>query len=200
VTAAVLDAPPEAWDLVERAKTGDRDAFAVIWSETYDRTFRYILHRVRGRAVAEDLTSDVYERALRSIGRVEWQGRDIGAWLTTIARNRVLDYFGSAVFRTTLPMGVYYDPEDQVFDNWHFLDTDPAAPVGDQVAERDVQRIVLAAFASLTGPQKRVMVLRYLEELSIEEVASIMRLNVGAVKALTYRATRNLRALFPDGV
>ena len=58
--------------------------------------FRFIYYRVSSQQLAEDLTSETFVRGLRAIQRFNWQGKDFGAWLTTIARNLVADHFKSS--------------------------------------------------------------------------------------------------------
>src|SRR6185436_8708591 len=79
--------PADITDLVARVQAGDTSAFDGIYRRYYDPVFRFIWFRVTSRAVAEDLTSEVFLRALKRIGSFTWQGRDLGAWLITIARN-----------------------------------------------------------------------------------------------------------------
>src|SRR6266545_4181528 len=82
--------------LVERARDGESDAFASLYDRYVDRVYRFVLYRVSGdTALAEDITSEVFVRALRKIKGFTWQGRDVGAWFLTIARNLVLDHFKS---------------------------------------------------------------------------------------------------------
>src|SRR5438552_5545748 len=82
--------------LVERARDGDPDGFAALYDRYVDRVYRFVLYRVSGdNALAEDITSEVFVRALRKIKGFTWQGRDVGAWFLTIARNLVLDHFKS---------------------------------------------------------------------------------------------------------
>ena len=64
-----------------------------------DVVFRYVLFRVGDRELAEDVTSETFLRALRRIASVSYQGRDVGAWFVTIARNLVLDHVKSSRFR-----------------------------------------------------------------------------------------------------
>ncbi|MDP8927112.1 MAG: RNA polymerase subunit sigma-24, partial [Actinomycetota bacterium] len=79
----------EVVDLVARAQRGDGDAFALLYDRYVEQVHAYIHHKVRDRHLAEDLTADVFLRALRGLSSFRWQGVDIGAWLATIARNRV---------------------------------------------------------------------------------------------------------------
>src|SRR3712207_9047524 len=81
----------EPWQLVKAAQEGDTDAFGVLYDQYVDMVFRYVLFRVGGdRAFAEDVTSETFLRALRSIGSVSYQGRDVGAQFVTTARHIVL--------------------------------------------------------------------------------------------------------------
>src|SRR5882672_12455379 len=91
--------PGDSWDLVHSAQRGDTTAFARLYDRYVDVVFRYVLFRVGDRELAEDVTSETFLRALRRITSVSYQGRDVGAWFVTIARNLVLDHVKSSRFR-----------------------------------------------------------------------------------------------------
>src|SRR5438093_10240655 len=91
--------PSDSWDLVHSAQRGDTSAFASLYDRYVDVVFRYVLFRVGDRELAEDVTSETFLRALRRITSVSYQGRDVGAWFVTIARNLVLDHVRSSRFR-----------------------------------------------------------------------------------------------------
>ncbi|MFD3504968.1 sigma-70 family RNA polymerase sigma factor [Streptomyces sp. NPDC058678] len=108
-----------AW--VEQAQAGDREAFGALYDAYADTVYRYIYYRVGGKATAEDLTSETFLRALARIASFTWRGRDLGAWLVTIARNLVADHFKSTRFRLEVTTGEFLDsneaepsPEDHV--------------------------------------------------------------------------------------
>src|SRR4051794_3775262 len=77
-------------DLVLRARSGETEAFGALYDHYVDLVYRYIYYRVGTHALAEDLTSETFLRALRRINMFTWQGKDFGAWLVTIARNLIL--------------------------------------------------------------------------------------------------------------
>jgi len=83
-------------DLVRRAQDGDADAFGSLYDRYAEGIYRFCYHRTTSVALAEDLTSETFFRALRAISTFRWQGRDFGAWLTTIARNLVTDHYSPA--------------------------------------------------------------------------------------------------------
>ena len=75
--------------LVTLAQQGDGEAFGQIYDRYVDAVYRYLYYRVGSAPLAEDLTSETFVRALRRIDSFHWQGKDIGAWFVTIARNLV---------------------------------------------------------------------------------------------------------------
>ncbi len=86
--------------LVRLSQQGDAEAFGQLYDRYVDGVYRFCYHRVSSVSLAEDLTSETFFRALRGIGAFRWQGRDFGAWLTTIARTR---WTGSAAAELTPP-------------------------------------------------------------------------------------------------
>ena len=185
------DASAEVWALVERAQEGDSDAFAQIYLRYNDAVHRYIYFRVGNRQIAEDLTSDTFMRALRRIGSVTWQGRDLGAWLITIARHLVADHFKSGRTRFELVTSDVLD-----------ADTEERGPEGSPeaaVVEHLTNVTLLRAVQQLNAEQRACIVLRFLQGFSVAETAAAMGKNEGAIKALQYRAVRALNRLLPEG-
>lgn len=185
------DAAAEVWDLVERAQEGDSEAFAQIYLRYNDAVHRYIYFRVGNRQIAEDLTSDTFMRALRRIGSVTWQGRDLGAWLITIARNLVADHFKAGRTRFELSTGDVLD-----------ADAEERGPEGSPeaaVVEHISNVTLLRAVQQLNPEQRSCIVLRFLQGFSVAETADAMGKNEGAIKALQYRAVRALHRLLPEG-
>src|SRR6202049_343756 len=76
--------------LVEAAKK-DPSRFAELYELNFVRVYAYIAHRVGDRDVAQDLTSDVFHKALASIHSFEWRGVPFAAWLLRIAANMIVD-------------------------------------------------------------------------------------------------------------
>ena len=87
------------WALVNAAQAGDMAAYGELFELYFDMVFRFVLFRTGDRALAEDLTSETFVRALRRISSVSYQGRDIGAWFVTIARNLIFDHVKSSRYR-----------------------------------------------------------------------------------------------------
>ncbi|MDT0343439.1 ECF subfamily RNA polymerase sigma factor, BldN family [Streptomyces litchfieldiae] len=173
-------------DLVERAQSGEAEAFGCLYDHYSDTVYRYIYYRVGGRATAEDLTSETFLRALRRIGTFTWQGRDFGAWLVTIARNLVADHFKSSRFRLEVTTGEMLDANE--------VERSPEESVLESLANS----ALLDAVRKLNPQQQECVTLRFLQGLSVAETARVMGKNEGAIKTLQYRAVRTLARLLPD--
>jgi RNA polymerase sigma-70 factor (ECF subfamily) len=185
------DAAAEVWALVERAQAGDAEAFGELYDRYVDTVFRFIYFRVGNRPLAEDLTSDTFLRALKRIGSFTWQGRDLGAWLVTIARNLVADHFKSGRYRLEVTTGDVLDADRE--------DRGPEGSPEVAVVDHITNVSLLTAVKQLNPEQQECIVLRFLQGFSVAETAQAMGKNEGAIKALQYRAVRALARLLPDG-
>jgi RNA polymerase sigma-70 factor (TIGR02952 family) len=185
------DAAAEVWQLVEQAQAGVDGAFGEIYDRYVDTVFRSIYFRVGNRELAEDLTSETFLRALKRIGSFTWQGRDLGAWLITIARNLVADHFKSGRYRLEVTTGDALAGEGE----------DPAAEGNPEAAVVDhiTNVALLNAVKQLNPEQRQCVTLRFLQGFSVAETAQAMDRNEGAIKALQYRAVRALARLLPEG-
>jgi RNA polymerase sigma-70 factor (ECF subfamily) len=185
------DPATEVWALVERAQAGEAEAFGLIYDRYVDTVFRFVYFRVGNRQLAEDLTSDTFLRALKRIGSFTWQGRDLGAWLVTIARNLVADHFKSGRYRLEVTTGDVLDADRE--------DRGPEGSPEAAVVEHITNVALLTAVKQLNPEQQECIVLRFLQGFSVAETARSMGKNEGAIKALQYRAVRALARLLPDG-
>jgi RNA polymerase sigma-70 factor, ECF subfamily len=180
--------PGGTWELVRAAQEGDRAAFALLYDKYVDVVFRYVLFRVGDRELAEDVTSETFLRALRRIASVTYQGRDVGAWFVTIARNLVLDHVKSSRFRLEVTTAE--------IDDSGRVEAGPEQ----QVLAGATRTALLDCVRQLGDDQRECIVLRFLQGLSVAETAAVMARNEGAVKALQHRAVRRLAQLLPPEV
>jgi RNA polymerase sigma-70 factor (ECF subfamily) len=177
--------------LVQRAQEGDAEAFGELYDRYVDLVYRYIYYRVGTTQLAEDLTSETFLRALRRISSFTWQGRDVGAWFVTIARNLIADHYKSGRYRLEMTT------DDVTESGASKLVED--GPEG-AVLEAMQNKVLLEAVKQLNPEQQECIVLRFLQGLSVAETADAMGKNEGAIKALQYRAIRSLGRLLPEGV
>ena len=174
--------------LVELARKGDTDAFGLLYDHYHGAVYRFLFYRTRSVTLAEDLTSETFFRALRSMTNFRWQGKDFGAWLMTIARNLATDHFKAG--RTRLEMAT----EDM---GQH--DDTTEGPESAVLASL-TNEVLLKALAKLPDEQRECVVMRFLQGLSIAETAAVLGRSDGAVKQLQLRGVRNLAKLMPEGL
>src|SRR4051812_45189260 len=138
--------------LVELARNGDAEAFGMLFDHYHGSVYRFLVHRTRSTTLAEDLTSETFFRALRSMSSFRWQGKDFGAWLMTIARNLCTDHFKAGRTRlelTTEDMGLHDDrtsegPEEAVLTSL-------------------TNEVLLGALTELPPEQRDCLVMRFLQ-------------------------------------
>lgn len=179
----VEDGHAETWRLVALAQSGDGEAFGQLYDRYVDAVFRFIYFRVNDRALAEDFTSETFLRALRRITTISYQGRDIGAWFITIARNIVFDHMKSARHRLEITTA-------------DTLEGGPAAasPESAVIDALTTDRL-MSAVRQLGEEQRECVMLRFIQGYSVSETAEVMGKNDGAIKALQHRAVRKLAEL-----
>jgi RNA polymerase sigma-70 factor (ECF subfamily) len=168
-------------DLLRRVQRGDRAALEELcrleWRPVYDLVYR----TVQNRAEAQDLTQEVFLRALRSIDRVVDTGRPLHSWFVTIALNLLRDRWR----RRPAPSANV--------DSLPFLTSTEPGP--EQLVLADLDRATIrAALASLPDDYQTVIRLRVLEGRSSPEVAALMGRNADAVRQLQRRALLAMRA------
>jgi RNA polymerase sigma-70 factor (ECF subfamily) len=170
-------------ELVGRAKTGDRQAFAAIYRDNVGWVRSYVASKVFDSEKVEDIVAEVFVRVLRNISRFEDRGVDFGAWLNRIARNLVIDHLkSSATTREVL--------QDVSPDRAGGADTESLAFA---LMEADRLRVSLSR---LHPTHRRILELRFVRGLTGGETAKLMGRTEAAVRVCQYRALQALRREF----
>jgi len=164
--------------LIEAAQRDPR-RFVELYEENFERVYAFVARRVRDRSDAEDITADVFHRALASLKEFEWRGVPVAAWLYRIASNAIADHWQRAAREKGA--SVTHDPPDE--------------REGANPEEVEKRAKLFQMVASLPGDQRQVVEMRFAEGKSVREVAAQMRRSEGAVKQLQFRGIQNLRAL-----
>jgi len=171
--------PEVTWALVERARSGDGEAFSLLYRHHFDLVHGY-LHARADWALAEDLTSETFTRALARLDRLAHQRSTFGAWLITIARNLLLDNAKAARTRHEVTMP----------DGWDFADGSADAATAFQRTQNIA--LVRQCLDALTRDQRECVILRFFLGYPVAQVAALMNRNAASVRALQLRATRKL--------
>jgi len=158
--------------LIDAARA-DSARFVEIYERYVDRVYAYISRRIQDRAAAEDITSQVFEQALRTIERFEWRGVPVSAWLFRIAANALADHW-----------------RERARDAHEAL---PDVPDSQELEDIDRRIALHQQVERLPDLQRQVIHMRFIDEKSIREVAATLDRSEGAVKQLQLRALQNLR-------
>jgi RNA polymerase sigma-70 factor, ECF subfamily len=158
--------------LIEAAQA-DPARFVEVYERYVDRIYAFVSRRSASRAAAEDITSQVFERALRTIGRFEWRGVPVSAWLYRIASNALADHWRERAREAHEPP--------------------PDGPDSREIEDIERRIALYQLVEQLPDVQQQVIRMRFVEEKSIREVAVALDRSEGAVKQLQLRALENLR-------
>jgi RNA polymerase sigma-70 factor (ECF subfamily) len=164
-------------DLILRARTGDQGAFTQIYERYAPAIYRYIYYRVGEVELAEDLRSEVFMRMFEDLHRYEDRGWPLSAWLYRIAHDRTIDSVRRRKARPVVPL-----------DDWAGVCEGPECTVDERLHREEVVRLL----ERLTEEQRQVIQLRFLSDMSIQEVAQRIGRSEGAVKALQHRGIQSL--------
>src|SRR6267378_3807561 len=148
--------------LVEAAQR-DTARFGDVYEHYFEMVYAYVARRVRNRTEAEDLTAEVFRRALQSLPRFKWTGAPFAAWLFRIASNLIADRAKRAAREGTSEPGPL--PHDQ-------SGAAHTQQIDLEQCERQAQ--VFRLVGTLDEDQRRVLVMRFAEEKSIREIADAL--------------------------
>jgi len=166
--------------LVEAAQK-DPARFGDLYELYFELVYAFVSRRVGSRDLVEDLTAEVFHKALANLHRFEWRGVPFGAWLLKIAANAITDQ----AKRSARELSFEDPPEIS------------AKPRMEQA--QDLARL-FRMVNELPEDQRNVVVMRFAEEKSIREAAQQLGRSEGAVKQLQFRALENLRVRLESAV
>ena len=173
--------------LVEDAKNGDKVAFERIIGLFHEDVFRMIYYRTRSRMDAEDIEQDVFLQAYKSLSNLKEVGK-FRSWLFTIAVNRVRDFLRKrrllAFFGISASEEEPESPELQV-------DHEPNAL--DQLMRQEFWSEVQRLSNRFSSAEREVFFLRFVDELSIREIAEVLKKSESAIKTHLYRALKKFK-------
>jgi len=158
--------------LIEAAQA-DPARFVDLYERHFHRVYGYVIRRTGSRAEAEDITSEVFERALTNLPRYEWRGLPFSAWLYRIAANAMADRRRQ----------IERDSSELPLD------------VPDARESEDIERraMLFQLVERLPETQRQVIEMRFVDQKSIREIATALDRSEGAIKQLQLRAIENLR-------
>lgn len=173
--------------LVARIQSGDREAFAAIYSRYYDRIYGYLLVVLGSAHDAEDAAQEVFARAFAALPRYERRSQPFRAWLFRIARNMAVD---ALRLRERVEVADPNEIQRRRDERPEVVEPDLAElPILDWITDRDLALFV----RRLSAPQRQVLMLRFTADLEDAEIADMMDRTPEDIRQLRSRALAFLR-------
>lgn len=172
-------------ELLVEAAQRDPEAFGALYERYLDAIFRYCVYRVHSREDAEDITAQIFMKALRALPRFQWQKVKFSAWLYRIAHNEVIDYYRKS--KATI------DIEEVAFK----LEDDKPLP-DEMVINKEERAAVWQHVRKLPQHYQEIITLKFNDEMNYREIGEVIGKSESAVKMLFFRCFRKLREQMQD--
>lgn len=165
-------------ELIALASRGDRRAYGRLFKECYEDIYDYVIRRVSNRNDAEDITMQVFTSGLKAVSSYEDRGHSAKAWLYRIAHNAVVDHF------RTLKQAVELDSVPEIPDE---------SDIEEKLSAREEVLGVYREITKLPAAQAEVLILRFIEDMSVAEAAMVLDKKEVTVRALQFKGINNLK-------
>lgn len=179
----VSDTPLEK-AVFEAAQQGDNHAFGKLYDYHFDAIFRFVYYRTNHQETAEDLTEEVFLKAFRSLGGLKGGPEKLRGWLYAIARNTVIDHYRKSNETVSL-------------DTLEQLPSYETSVVNLMEASADTAAL-LKTLQQLSPDQQSILKLRFFEDFSISEIATLLNKSEGNIRIIQHRGLQQLKTLLAD--
>lgn len=169
--------------LVVASQGGDADAFGKLYDIFVDQIYRYIYYRV-GAEEAEDLTELVFLKTWENMKKYYANGGTFSSWIFRIAHNVVVDYYRSQNGDGKLSENI----KDHRIESY----------TQHRAHRHFDQTLLQEAMKELKGHYRQIIILKYVNELSYEEIETIMNRSQAALRILQFRALKSLRRILEN--
>lgn len=173
-------------EIIENATRGSDKAFSEIYTRYVHRIYNYVYYRTGNQNDAEDITERVFLRALKAIHRFDNRGVPFTAWLYRIAHNLIANWHRDSQRRKEVPL-----------EDFHFIESTQDQPEQTIIAKQRESRL-LEVIRQLPPERQTLLILKFIDQLSNEEVGQIMGRSEGAVKSLYHRTLLSLREFLEE--
>lgn len=169
--------------LIKDAVRGKASAFGLLYDHYQPKIYRFVLIKVGRREEAEDLTHQVFLNAWQKISNYKDLGFPFSSWLYRIARNQVIDHYRTRKQEVSLEE---VDAE---------ISTDFGLNEKNIDDKRQLEK-VMEALRGLREDYQEILIMRFVEDLSVKETAAAVEKSEGAVKLMQHRAVKELKKVF----
>ncbi|MCL5733407.1 MAG: sigma-70 family RNA polymerase sigma factor [Patescibacteria group bacterium] len=168
--------------LIKKAIRRDGDSFSALYDHYQPQIYRFVLIKVGKKEDAEDLTHQVFLNAWQNVGGYRLKGFPFSSWLYSIARNQIIDFYRS---RKPVQSLEKIDPESLSEESRE----------AENLSEKMKLEKVMSAVRHLKFDYQDVLIMRFVEDLSLKETAAAIKKSEGSVKLIQHRAIEQLKSL-----
>lgn len=161
-------------ELIRRAQAGDSDAVSVLYQTYVERIYRYVYYRVNNESDAEDITAEVFVTMVKALPTYEDRGIPFEAWLYRIASARVIDMRRKDTRH----------PQQELDERMSDIEDSPEQIMVDEAEREEIRQ----ALSQLSESDQEILILRFIERKSHQDVAKILEKSLTAVKSAQHRA------------
>jgi RNA polymerase sigma-70 factor, ECF subfamily len=171
----------ELQSLVNKAKTGDREAFGQIYNLYFAKIFRYAKFNINDEDEAEDICQETFVKAWKSIEKFDSERPDwsIQAFLFTIARNLIID-------RSRKKKDLKINEYTQIETNENFYE---------DLDHKENVETVKKVLSRLEEIERQIIILRFFEEMDTKEIAGILNMKDGALRVRLHRTMEKMKQI-----
>jgi RNA polymerase sigma-70 factor (ECF subfamily) len=173
----------EDFHILQQAISGDAEAFACLFDLYVNRIYRYAYYLVGNHADAEDITQQAFINAWKAIGRFRPTDTPFVAWLITVTHNAAISFI-----RRRRPE-VSLDFDLQANQN--------RAGVANAGSNTEISPDLREVVLGLKSDQQKVLLMRFVDELSYEEISAALGKSEGNIRVILHRALESLRGKLP---
>ena len=170
-------------DLVAQAQNGDKDAFGKIYNEYYLKIYKYCQFNLRDKVLAQDLVQETFLKAWKSLNSyTDRKGGTFQAFLFKIARNLIID---NSRKKKEARLADYEEVEEHI-------------DLEGEIDSRSDQKKMRIALEELNEVERQIIILRYFEDLSFEEVSRVVKIKEGALRVRVHRILEKLKGILEE--
>ena len=190
-----LDSRIEDSEMIQAALGGDARAYKKLMNKYHDAIFNFIQRMIRDRTQVEDLTQEAFIKAFGSLKNFNDEFA-FSTWLYKIAMNNCIDY----IRKRKLPLYSIDKPIESKDSDYMFELPDESYEADKDLIRDQRTKVLNEAIERLPAKYKQVIHLRHVEERSYEEIAKMLKLPIGTVKAHIFRARELLNKYLRDKI
>lgn len=187
--------PEDEKILIGRCKKGDLTAFSELIDSYQNKVFSLAFRLIGNEDDAEDISQEIFVKFFRTVNLFKGES-SLATWLYRITVNEVKNFWKSKTMRNSLKtksIDSLSDPEDENIAKVQFADPTPSPR--DIASENELLSHLERLMKKISDEFREILILRFKENLSYEEIASILNINIGTVKSRLARARIELKSL-----